>query len=244
MTKKQEYENLLEEIRKTVKTAYPESTGFAWDGPVNSTLWFEDKIPVKILFLLKEAYGGKKEITKIMDNAERYDDSNTNKKISLLSYTFQQVIASDAFRQRTLTKETLFNEIDKVYDNKPSYASSEHEMAFSNIAVLEIKKTSGGARSNDNEIREHGKLFADKLAQQIKLLQPDIIICGGAVTWKVLTEEIKPFNQEYINTKGAVVHTINNTIVVSAHHPSSNIVHWYDQVHDLVDYFNKEFEKR
>ncbi len=243
MTKKQDYENLLEEFHNKVKSDYGRGIGFAWDGPVNSTLWFEDKIPVKILFLLKEAYGVAEEKTDIMDNAKRFNDSNTNKKISLLSYAFQQVIASDAFRDRTLTKETLFNEIDKVYDNKPSYASSEHEIAFSNIAVLEIKKTSGGAISNDREIIKHGQQYADLLKRQIELLQPDIIICGGPVTWKVLTEEIQPFNQESVASQGEAIKTINNTIVVNAYHPSSNVVHWYEQVFNLVDFYYNQLEK-
>jgi len=58
-------------------------------------------------------------------------------------------------------------------------AQRQHIEAFHATAILNLKKTAGGAVSNSKIILDEGLAFKKLLARQFDLIRQDVVICGG-----------------------------------------------------------------
>lgn len=209
-----EYYNLLMENKSKTDAIFAEDhkhtddnegCGFAIDGPINPNVW--DELDYRILFLLKETFDMDGcDSCIIMGMPEKFNDSKTNLNISKLSH----------FLIKTLSKEFDISRSDfyKLDD-------STLMEAYSKIAIVEVKKTSGINESDDSVIREHSRLNKEFIAKQIELLNPSIIICGGMVTWHSLTEDTGLFDREKFSlTDERKAFKCKEKIIVNSYHPS------------------------
>jgi hypothetical protein len=93
------------------------------------------------------------------------------------------------------------NGIQNYFENgivefKNTISQNDRKEILKNIAVLNLKKESGGASSNMGQIWHHANGDKDLLKQQVKLYNPNIIICcgtGGIVSELQLFENIGSF---------------------------------------------------
>jgi hypothetical protein len=230
----QQYINLIDTFKKEVENKYGQYCGFAYDGPVNSEKWFSGKIKYKILFLLKETYGfdGDPECI-IMDCPKRFNDSRTNKNIALVVNSIEQILELPNFENICKNDNELFRELDLIYDKILTISSDLLKESFSNIALIELKKTSGESKSNDQDIRAHAQEFSNLLTKQICLLDPDLIFCCGRVTWESLTQDLDFFNKDSFGSAERVMYKIGNKFIFHSYHPSFSGFDRYDVVFDI-----------
>lgn len=215
-----EYSELMNRYKEAVNAAYPEQ-GFAFDGPVDSVKWFSGKLESRILFLLKEAYWPADECQRcdIMDNPNRFNDSKTNTTISKMMYAIDEVREKIISSSNEDLENDLFRHIDSVYDRIGQIPKEDLRESFKNIAVVEIKKIAGNSNSTNGDIEKHGSEFKSFLSDQISILNPNIIVCCGPVSWKVLTDYIRPFcDMKNENSDNAIIH-YGAVSVVKIYHP-------------------------
>lgn len=173
--------------------AFPTSKGFAIDGPNDCELW--DKAEIKILFLLKETYGAKGETCKCMDsldyNIKQFYSNTTNRNIAKLAYG--------------------------IVTEQPTVGLSAKKLSpyYSSSSTIEIKKSSGGKRSYDPSVYKHALFSKEFIKWQITTLNPDIIICCGAVVHKFLVNEV------YSCKFSTEIAKIGKPIIVKSKHPSA-----------------------
>lgn len=150
MIKKQE-KDLFEEWK--ANRGY---SSFMADGLFDERKW--KKQSVKILYVLKEANweNGNRDLCEYLLS----EKSPTYWKTWNNIVRWTQAIQCGGEYQREITKADKTKWLKK-------------------IAILNIKKVGGGARANNEQIREYGQRDAVYIKRQIELYQPDIIICCG-----------------------------------------------------------------
>ncbi|MBB1285242.1 hypothetical protein HRH25_12730 [Flavisolibacter sp. BT320] len=232
------YKRMLEKYRLKVEEKYGEYCGFAYDGPIVPERWNNKKINnVKILFYAKETYGHDGcSICPIMESPDGYSASKTNLNISKLSYCINQLFSKiRRSKCKSLTAQDLFKLIDEVVDGLPIISKCSLREYYSNVAVVEVKKTSGDVKSNDVEIRKHSVENAGFLTEQIKYLSPDIIICCGLVTWHSLVNDTGLINDKtsITNERGGI--SYGNMILYNSFHPSAPRFNMYDVLFNIFE---------
>lgn len=226
---------MLEDYKVQVEKRYGECCGFAWDGPIVPGNWFYGNNRMKILFLLKEAYGYKDDDKyEIMDCPEGFNYSRTNRIISKLAYVLKEISMSGINSEKGLIpNDTLYKMIDPLYDEMKVKSDDDLMMNYSNIAIVEIKKLSGEAKSDYSDIRKHSRENAEFLSDQIRFLKPNIIFCGGRVAWDSLTQDMSVFEKGAFSSNERGVFKINNIIVYNSYHPSYGGFNAYDFLFDV-----------
>lgn len=132
---------------------------FVSDGIVNPDVWNSSEYK-KILFILKEAYGNKNNdwsLTKWLVECEKHP--KMWKRIVEWTYGINYTTAS---------------EIKEYY---PSIYDENKELIKS-IAVMNLKKSNGKSHTDMSELGEYAKADSDFIKQQIKLISPNVIVCG------------------------------------------------------------------
>lgn len=99
-----------------------------------------------------------------------------------------------------------------------------------NIAFVNVKKVSGGAKANYNKLHDFHKKHGEILKNQIEVFNPDVIICGN------ILEIIDDFGNEYINVKenGMVFYLSPKHIIIDAYHPNNSKVSHKDYCNTIV----------
>ncbi len=208
------YQNILDENKKRNDLEYApdhissndnEGSGFALDGPIVPEIW--NQLSLKVLFILKETYGMDGcDTCKIMGNPDKFNDSKTNLQISKVSYCIH---------------ETISNGFVPSVENTNNLSPEALKVSFSKIAIVEVKKTSGETTSNDGLIRDHSRFNKEFLCQQIQLINPNIIICGGLVTWHSLTLDMGLFDRQIYNLNDErKAFKCEDKIIYNGYHPS------------------------
>lgn len=105
-----------------------------------------------------------------------------------------------------------------------------------NIAVINLKKCSGGASASAKVVQQAARQDADLLRRQIQLYEPDMILTGGwGLVSNILHDEIFENCTEWIkpNTETALWYNESNsvcaekeTLVVSMPHPNRAAKLW------------------
>lgn len=104
--------------------------------------------------------------------------------------------------------------------------------SLSKIAIINLNKLGGGAKTNWDLFKNNVLQQKMIIKQQISLLQPNIIICGG--TWYFLVE-YKIIEDVTLNDKSAG--RFGNTIFIDVYHPAqTKISHrtYYELVVDGI----------
>ena len=143
---------------------------FIADGAVDIDTWRDQKI--KILFLMKEAYGNNDSLTNCLLRAiEKRTFGNAS--------TFPNLI-------RWLNAIKKSNQGDRVdYDKDKDVVATD----ILRISVVNLKKSNGKSISDDKDLMKYVESDWDLLEQQIISLNPDFIICCG--TFNLIRSKIK-----------------------------------------------------
>ena len=54
------------------------------------------------------------------------------------------------------------------------------------IAYMNINKCGGGSRSKDNELEEYAKTYKEYIEKEIKIINPDLIVCGSSIVHNIV----------------------------------------------------------
>lgn len=150
------------------------SGNFNLDGPLTQSYFSSS---MRLLFLLKETNGTKENI----DIRESILNSLDNKK-SKWSHGRSSVL-----RRVGLWSQGILN-----YDDNITYENARKKrlerLVFEKIAYINIMKSSGKNRTSDKKLSEFVQSHKTEIKQQIELLKPNIVICGG--TFSVVKNHI------------------------------------------------------
>lgn len=230
-----DYKRMLDTYRLELEKEHGKYLGFAYDGPIDSKKWFSNNSGIKILVLLKETYGYEDcDICQIMDDqSDRFKDSRTNRAISRLAYALLKASSMADSNNNFISDENLFELLDPIHDGIETVKEIDLKISYSNIAILEVKKISGQIKSDDNDIRIHSRENAEFLSNQIRFLNPNIIVCGGQVTWESLTQDMKVFEKGAFASNEKGIYKSQGVVVYNAYHPSSTMFNRYDILFDI-----------
>lgn len=140
---------------------------FNRDGIIDENEWNNLPQNKRILFLLKEAYH-KNEDDELLQN-QYYDLANDLKKNGPWKMWYKVVDWIYAILNTTETKLADYEACSKV--------SSNNEI-LRKAAVVNIKKSGGKSHSNYEELRNYVAADREELLEEIKLINPGVIICG------------------------------------------------------------------
>lgn len=157
---------------------------FVSDGIVCPETWFNSvKRP---LYLLKEAYGGNNDWSLTGDYLTKEDNNN--------SITWRRIsLWTKGLLNTTKEHLELFNPEDeefKKFNNK----------YLRNIAVINVKKSSGQKSSSYDEIVDYAQKDKEYLLKQLQICDPNIIICGYTIAAlkEILGYDIKAVNNNHL----------------------------------------------
>ena len=205
------------------------TNGFAEDGIVSPDKWFDlPSNEERIMILLKEAYAK--------------EDANSEKKLiwseaDWLAHEPCMVDCHKDCKTCTITGGTfnavaewvygIINASDgelKEYDNWLGVQSRKmkdyrfvRDALLSRIAVVNIKKSSGARSSDRNNIMSYAESDKELLKEQIKLIKPTVIVCGG--TYEMLCHIYPELEEHPCN--GATM--LGNIKVIASCHPNAHI---------------------
>ncbi|MBP3870075.1 MAG: hypothetical protein J6E46_03780 [Faecalicoccus sp.] len=221
--KKIELENLFEEWKKKASVNMKDNKDqnvvidhgnnvFIRDGIVDYEKWENDH--KKILFVLKEAYGGDKDwsLTEwLIDNHNKY---RIWRHVTQWTYGIQNTNAKKICKYGKMLDFTNPNE------------------AIRQIAVLNLKKSNGKNTSDYDEIGAYAKSDKEMIKKEIELIDPKIIICGN--TFWHLYECVLDKTPELAENPDDRFHLLKilgkNRIVIDFYHPANrwpDIVNYY-----------------
>lgn len=184
-----------------------DKVNFIEDGLVNEQEYSNSK--KKVLYILKEVNGGK----------------NVNKKWSLLAFLKKggrsqtwNNISIWQFGIQTIKQSHKWSDLVKLKNKKFRISQLE------SIAAINLKKEPGGNTAKMNIIWDYAWNDRELLKRQIKIYNPDIIVCCGVGEIVKKFELVEKFNNwemskygiEYFKTK-------DNKIIINYCHPEARI---------------------
>lgn len=164
---RKDMQDLLEKWKAADRAASPSGTPgvFVSDGVVCPEKWFAQ--PVRPLFLLKEAYHGEGDWDLVTDEILQH------KKISKPTW---RCVSQWARGLLHTDEQTLC-----------PFADAEELRVFGNeylqrIAAVNVKKRSGGSRSEMRIINAYARRDKALLRQQLEYADPTVIVCGYTIS--------------------------------------------------------------
>lgn len=114
---------------------------------------------------------------------------------------------------------------DILWDELKDISTNDRKNELESIAVMNLKKTSGGRVTNEKELKTIALADRDFIRTQISLYDADIMICGGSITAYLVREILDIDPSEYNETTRGVIYHKNNhgRIIVDYHHPESRV---------------------
>ena len=146
------------EKMESTMTIDHKNDGFVADGIINPKIWHDDNHK-KILFVLKEAYGG----------------GDWNLALALLQKHWADRLWGRIARWTYGLQHTTNNHIEKYRKN---LSPDEHNMALEQIAVMNLKKSKGKSQSDYGIINAYAMFDKEELRKEFELIDADIIVCG------------------------------------------------------------------
>lgn len=219
MTIKEQEDLLFEEMRAD----YPEIID---DGIVDEDAYLS--APKKILYLLKEANGGK--------------------AWSLRKYL------SEGGRAQTWDNIARWTEaIFRIEEELPwEYWVQNRELRrkefLRKIGAVNVKKTSGGYISNMGEVYNAAIKNGEILSRQISLYKPDILICCG--TGQIFVDAVYSNEKTWSMTSRGVPYFLDGEmVVIDFSHPAARVSPCYllysltDAIKEIAETSKKQFER-
>jgi len=185
---------------------------FIVDGIVNSDVW-NQKDKKRILYVLKEAYG---------------TDWNENTLATWLANDHPKARIWKRVAKWTYGIQNTDSNALKAY--KAELSEAEHNSSLDQIAVINLKKSSGNSSSNYDEIDRYAEYDREEIKKEFELIDADIIICGS--TFKTLNhivfgrEEVVPNENWFYYLKVCG----RERLFIDYYHPAN---HWSD----LINYY-------
>jgi len=203
MNQKQQLEELFDKWRK--KPNHDET--FIADGIVNLSKWINQK--PKVLFFLKEAYGGPFDLAATLNKAGA---DFGRSQIWWRAAIWTQAIYDSIIPPQQYDERTIISKSDEI---------------IRSISVINIKKSHGQKLSNNADLE---KFLADdkaELTEELDIINPDVILCGN--TFELLkSADFFPgirkgnnFSDDYI---------WNGKLIISYWHPSGRGIVSNDEV--------------
>ena len=197
----------LKEIDEEFRAIYDDAVG---DGIVNSDLYFATY--PKILWILKEVNdpdGGDWDMKDAINDLK--DPSRGIRKG--WGKTFNKII----YTTNGILNEQTYKQIDYISDD-PDLVDILKKTAFINL-----KKTPGGATAYKPAVEDFYERHKDLILEQIKLINPDIIIGGNTFEFMGNDfEKIHPLGEKQILP---LIHTYTTPqrLIIDAYHPNAPI---------------------
>jgi len=172
-------------------------------------LWHNEK-QTRVLFLCKDLNN------RDCDVAHDIREWHCHKKGENINTLFNKNLAYWLYGLLNIDKKTnLAPEFDTLTIEKITDFFDKTPFAYVNC-----KKEAGVEKISDSELRYHIDLYKDFTKQEIEILNPDIIVCGGG------RSIIKNFVKEHIYTDIEWVNNWiyyskqRNKVVIDSYHPS------------------------
>lgn len=190
------YDQLLEKF----KDVAIDQNRFVSDGALDPKKWNKQKL--KILFYYKETYN-----YGVINISDFYKEWIIKKvpaycKAGVLAH---MILSEDKFK---------INDVSEIRQQADLLTESISKSAFVNI-----NKTSNiGTKSNDSKIRGKSMLDKELLTEQLKQLNPNIIICGGRVSAQSLFHDLSFLSEKKFEFGKSKI--VDNRIIVPMYHLS------------------------
>ena len=176
--------------------------GFVKDGIINPEIWFAREDNERILFLLKEAYEKDEEKhiwdlpswireTKCMDSCDK-ECKGCFRAGNAYTRLAEWVWGIDEFCK---TRSKKFdNNLGIMPYKREMYKNKRVEM-LCKASIINIKKSDGVKSSSYKNLMKYVKDDADLLGEQIAIINPTVIICGG--TSELLSNIFSNISNDY-----------------------------------------------
>jgi len=216
--------NIIEEQEEALLTQWKgQKSNWVKDGAVDPEI-FAASSP-KVLYILKEANGGKEKKWKggdlrvFLNHADRWQTWNTVAR-------WQYAIAN-------LKEEIDWQKVDYI-------SKAFRKKMLKSAAVINLKKEPGNRQSNMEEIKASAQKDLDFIKSQISIYKPDIVICGGTGD---IVKELKllgSFSKWEKSKRDVEYWNINDTTILNYRHPgvrTSKQKLFWDVVHTLREVY-------
>lgn len=207
-----DYTKIQEEIKKDI---IEKDSNSIVDGIINADKYV--KVKTRILWVLKEPNSS--------DIGWTYQSYLSISDIENKIGTEKSTITYELFRRMFYVSYGLLSK--KEYDNLPVAEEPEVYGVGEEIAYINIKKTGGGSKSIESEIKEAYRENEALLLKQITAYNPNIIIFGGTLKFFDY-EKLKEIGWD-LKERKIVDENTNNThyypiskekLVIYPYHPS------------------------
>ena len=204
----EENQNIKEKHENLLNQEASKYPNFIKDGIVDYETFFKQTL--KILWVLKEANSYKDK-----DDLRKYIQDPTIYKYWKASYLSVLQVSCGLLNN--------INDFDSLKDDMD---------VFKKIALININKLGGGSRTDWKEFMLTYHLFKDLITQQMKLINPDVVIFGN-VFW-LMSAEMKNFHindneteykkHEYRYKDKIVAHSNSQRMFIETYHPGQTIL--------------------
>jgi hypothetical protein len=200
-------------LEKSLPNIY--GNNIIFDGITDITEY--NNTPIKILWILKEPNDPNKsswDLRLLHKNVSKYSKwRRTYKLIIKISYA----IINNIFKFEDIPNE---NEIKNILNN---------------IAIINVNKVGGTSKSNDKIINDIYNKYKNTILQQIKYIEPIVIINCSRVNKIKEDLQNKIIQQKNIFSASF----FNNGIIINAYHPNCRYKHnlYFNNIMEYINYF-------
>jgi hypothetical protein len=187
----------LDKLMDAWEEVFPKGWHFNRDGVISKESW--DDSSTKVLFVLKETNEANQNLVTAINRAI-------------------EVKKSGWWRGKVLRRVGRWGYGLQNYNGVvPSLKDAKlHEKsAVKSIAYINIRKTSGRARTNKKTFDAHASEFAPFVRRQIELIQPDIVVLCGTYN------QVKRYVFPEIEKVSERVHVHEGIVFINAFHPAA-----------------------
>ncbi|MFA9218355.1 MAG: hypothetical protein ACEQSK_14805 [Sphingomonadaceae bacterium] len=194
---------------------------FERDGILSPEQW--NSAPLKVLVVLKEtnrpqpAHPVSRSVVEEISRALNNPNSRWWRKNVL------RRVGRWAFGLTTYAGEVPSYRLARIFGNQ----------ALPSIAYMNMKKSSGGANTNQNSFAAHVKEYAPYIRRQIELIKPDVVVLGG--TFQAVKHHVFP----ELERVGERAHCFNGVLFINAFHPAQRTISAEELYRQVVDSFHK-----
>lgn len=212
-----------------------------YDGPINSTKYFNSDI--KVAWLLKEGYCSAGDGT---GGNWSYSDADVYNRDDLYEGHLKQISSRATWypivyiSYAILNGYKCYNDMDDLKDD-PSMAQSMLDIAIVNAQKLPARQHT---TTDMSDIVESINKYGDILKEQIDILNPDILIGGSTMK---LYANMFELNDDERKTYGSINYWIKGgKLYIDAHHPSQRSINKFTYADDILvaveEYFNSKLK--
>lgn len=187
----------LDKLMDAWAEAFPEGWHFNHDGVISKENW--DSSGTKVLFVLKETNKAKQNVVTAIHRAI-------------------EVKKSGWWRGKVLRRVGRWAYGLQNYDGVVpplKDAKLNEKNAIKSIAYINIRKTSGGVRTNKKPFDAHASEFAPFIRKQVELIKPDVVVLCGTYN------QVKRYVFPELKKVSERVHVNEDVVFINAFHPAA-----------------------